>query len=755
MSKKNRRPLPGGSGSSLQKALALHQAGQYGEAEALYRQLPGNDPNVLQLLGVLCFQTGRRTEGKDHLNLALQIDPNHVEALTNLGVAVHEEGDSLEALGFFERALILQPNRPDLLNKEGFILQELDRHSDAILKFEAAIQVQPAFSDAWFNLGHSLVQLKRDHEAEMAYRKVLSFEPSNYKAWSNLGESLYKQHQFEQSIDCYKKSLSIHPTSAAYHNLGQSFNSVGAISGALKATEVSIQLNPKNPIHHAALGELLLSEGRYEEALLSYQQAINFDSKPSKYLLKLAETQFQSGDFEASLETYGDNKSPAVRFLKALTSPIVPRSYAELRDCRERVKHSLAELDISNAISDPLFELTRSPFHLTYQDEPDLSMNLEVARVSVDACPSLVWESPNLATKSSGKIRVGIICSSLNRHSTGRWFLETAAGLADDDIELTFYDTGNRADDWTSILTSRVAKSGRLYSDLEASRNQIAEERFDAIFYPEIGVDPLAYYLSFARLAPFQFTTAGSPWSTGHSNVDVYVSGKDMETDESDSHYSERLFLTNSPLFIFEKGTAALSSRESFGLPENKRIYFCPQPAMKIHPHFDATLNEILDLDPDGVVVFIAGKDRKLAELLNQRFNRFMPDKVNRIFTLGFLSYEKYLGLCSCVDVGLDTHYFGGGNSSLDMLSVGTPVITWPQDVLKGRITHSLYVTMGMKGLSVDSRDDYAKLAVSIAQNSDMRHTFSKEIEAKSDVLFMNRGVIGEFKDLIRRECRP
>ena len=43
--------------------------------------------------------------------------------------------------------------------------------------------------------------------------------------------------------------------------------------------------------------------------------------------------------------------------------------------------------------------------------------------------------------------------------------------------------------------------------DLALAREQIARESLDILFIPEIGMDPLTYYLSFSRLAPIQLTT--------------------------------------------------------------------------------------------------------------------------------------------------------------------------------------------------------------------------------------------------------
>ena len=64
---------------NLQDAFALHQQGQFGQAESIYRQLLDIDPtnaDVLHLLGVIAHQTGHHQGAIDLIGDAIAINPN-------------------------------------------------------------------------------------------------------------------------------------------------------------------------------------------------------------------------------------------------------------------------------------------------------------------------------------------------------------------------------------------------------------------------------------------------------------------------------------------------------------------------------------------------------------------------------------------------------------------------------------------------------------------------------------------------------
>jgi Flp pilus assembly protein TadD len=61
-------------------------------------------------LGQALFQAGKVTEAVEHLQQALRIKPDYVEAHFNLGLALEKLGRTPEAIEQFEQALKLQPD---------------------------------------------------------------------------------------------------------------------------------------------------------------------------------------------------------------------------------------------------------------------------------------------------------------------------------------------------------------------------------------------------------------------------------------------------------------------------------------------------------------------------------------------------------------------------------------------------------------------------------------------------------------------
>jgi cell division protein FtsZ len=55
-----------------------------------------------------------------------------------------------------------------------------------------------------------------------------------------------------------------------------------------------------------------------------------------------------------------------------------------------------------------------------------------------------------------------------------------------------------------------------------------------------------------------------------------------------------------------------MKQRKDLGLPENVRLYGCPQTLFKLHPDFDAVLAKILLQDPKGYIVLIGGEENEI-----------------------------------------------------------------------------------------------------------------------------------------------
>jgi predicted O-linked N-acetylglucosamine transferase (SPINDLY family) len=78
----------------------------------------------------------------------------------------------------------------------------------------------------------------------------------------------------------------------------------------------------------------------------------------------------------------------------------------------------------------------------------------------------------------------------------------------------------------------------------------------------------------------------------------------------------------------------------------------------------------------------------------------------------------------------VDTLHCSGGNTSLDALHAGLPIITCPGALMRGRQSMAMLRHLGLHELIVDSPQRLAELAVEIAHDPGRREALGKRIRS-------------------------
>ncbi len=268
-------------------------------------------------------------------------------------------------------------------------------------------------------------------------------------------------------------------------------------------------------------------------------------------------------------------------------------------------------------------------------------------------------------------------------------------------------------------------------------------------------MDIFTYGLAFARLAPVQCTTWGHPVTTGIPAMDYFVSDADMEPEGADEHYSERLVRLDTLTTHYRKPELSEypKTRSAFGLDEEAHYYLVAQYLFKIHPDFDLILGEILRRDPEGRVLLVHGARRAWSQILMARFRRAMPEVAERIQFIDQQSQKDFLALMTAVDVSLDIPHFNGGNTAIEALTVGTPVVTMPTALARGRFCSALYKHIGVTDCITETPDDYVDLAVRLATEPSFRKKIVKKILKNKDRLFENEKAISAWERFFLEAC--
>ena len=243
----------------------------------------------------------------------------------------------------------------------------------------------------------------------------------------------------------------------------------------------------------------------------------------------------------------------------------------------------------------------------------------------------------------------------------------------------------------------------------------------------------------------------GHPQTTGIPTIDYFLSGEELDTADGQQAYTEQLVRLRGLQTYYHRPQRKdpVRDRAYFKLPSTANLYGCPQALFKFHPEFDEVLERILQSDSAGLLVVIEGNYRQWTELLKNRWRDSMPDVFDRIRFLPRMSRNDFLHLTALCDVLLDPLHFGGGNSSFEAMAAGTPVVTLPSDLLRGRITRAQYKMMDLLECVVDSKEHYATLANRLGTDADFRQDTSRKIKDAAPSLFENSDSIRAIEEFL------
>ncbi len=532
----------------------------------------------------------------------------------------------------------------------------------------------------------------------------------------------------------------------------------GCLEEALATLKEALQIAPDDAELWLSGGLLALELGALGESLAYCEEALRLDRR-SLQAAECARRISVAGGLPEEVLRYTDLReklqpSPETLLARRLFLPAILRSVPAIGALRRQYEAGLDEaLAAAEPWHDP-YNLQLPAFYLAYHGRNDRDLQRKAAQLYLRRIPELAFVAPHCAARirRTGRIRIGFISRFLWAHSIGKTSLGLIERLSRERFEVyVLRITPSREDAVTQLICASADRVVVLDPLVPRAREQIAALELDILFYQDIGLEPTSFFLAFARLARVQCVSFGHPNTTGIPNLDYFISNDLYETEDARAHYSERLFLLRDlpTLAYYYRPVLAPGSapdRSKFALPEAATIYLCPQTLFKIHPDLDAPARRILQRDPRGVLVFIRGQFDQWTQALLERFAATMPDVVDRIRFLPTLGLNDFLELLSVVDVVLDPIHFNGMNSSLESLAMGTPVVTLPTALQRGRHTQAMYRKMGILDCVASSVEDYADIAVRLANDPGYAADVRRRIRERSAALFEDARVVEEFE---------
>lgn len=723
-------PLPQiGATPTFADALALYNAGDIKTAKSLLEALLADEPlnvEMLVTLGMCEWQLRDFKVAEETLGKALAIAPNHEVALRGLGLVYLETQRLKDAYGVLKKCVTVAPTSPQAWLTLGLAEQRMERLDDAESSLRKALSLKPGYSEALNNLGTVLTAKRNYRDALEVLFKAIVEKPGNVDAYRSLAKNLRELGSDREALMVLKRAVRIDPKSSnAWNEIGSIYRDWSDTPKAIDAYRKAFEVEPANYDAKANLSCILSNDGACDEARELCDE-----------ILEVGEAQM------------------GVRFRRAIIIPAIMESVEQIEERRAMLHRDLDDLaNYKGIVEDPIGQIGATNFYLAYHGCNDRDLQVKTATILQRIAPSLNYIAPHIGRKrKGGRIRLGIYSRHLGKHTIGILWSHLFARLDKEKFEVFLYHNLPVNSGIPEALINRVDKQTRLAWKLDECRRAIARDELDILYYPDLGMDPLSYFQAFARLAPIQAVTWGHPLTTGIPTVDYFVSATELEIPSAQDHYSEKLVrLPTLNTFYLRPEAGPELTRERLGVRSDATIYICPQTLFKFHPDIDAIFKGILDQDPNGQLLLLDGTCARHTALIKERFHRTMPEVMDRVIFTPRFTHDEFLSLLKMGDVMLDPTNFGGGSTTIQALSFGTPVVTLPSQFLRARISYASYRTMGVSDFIARDADDYCRIALELGRNKGYREGAREMLYEKSGALYSNPLVVTEFETFLEQ----
>ncbi|PAV88559.1 hypothetical protein WR25_21848 [Diploscapter pachys] len=249
-----------------------------------------------------------------HFEKAVQLDPNFLDAYINLGNVLKEARIFDRAVAAYLRALNLAANHAVVHGNLACVYYEQGLIDLAIDTYRRAIELQPNFPDAYCNLANALKEKGLVQEAEAAYMTALELCPSHADSQNNLANIKREQGKIEEATRLYLKALEVEFFKVLFFpileevilkkdRLNSSFDFLLILIFLFFKFKI-FQIYPEFAAAHSNLASILQQQGKLQEAILHYKEAIRIAPTFADAYSNMGNTLKEMGDAQNALQCY-------------------------------------------------------------------------------------------------------------------------------------------------------------------------------------------------------------------------------------------------------------------------------------------------------------------------------------------------------------------------------------------------------------------------------------------------------------------
>ncbi|MBN2018727.1 MAG: tetratricopeptide repeat protein [Sedimentisphaerales bacterium] len=281
------------------------------EYEKLKEEYP-DDLSTAITLGYLYIAVKKFKLACDTFTTGILIQPDNFRPDNDPIDTLIETGEFDGALRQIDEALEEFPDRPDLLLRRGFVFAKLDQPEEALQEYSRAVEICPDFLEANIRLGSYYLHLGRPDSAVFQLSRAVSVNDRIVDAYIGLSTAQKLAGNTGEALASLSMASAVETNgpilfAEAVRLQSQCLPDVArdesqTIISAIHAYNLLLKAHPHNPQIHYRLGCLLMSVGRFSQAIELFSKAVELHPTFSAARNKLAVCLYEDDEKAFALE---------------------------------------------------------------------------------------------------------------------------------------------------------------------------------------------------------------------------------------------------------------------------------------------------------------------------------------------------------------------------------------------------------------------------------------------------------------------
>lgn len=291
----------------LQHAIEAHKSGNAQLAFENYQKqlkLTPDDPNALQLFGLLLMSGNQFLEATKLMERSLQINEQQPHVWNNLGSCYKRQNLVDKAVECYKKALEFKSDFIESIRNLTYLLIQENRAEEA-LKFTETMLFNALDNNDIKLLHAKAANAAGQHElAANLYESLLLLNPDDSALKHDLGIAYRLNGQPLKALEQFKSVLSVIQDSfALYHNLANTYSDMAELTQAIEYYQKALTLNPVYLDSHVNLNNLLWETGDNESFLKSFEKTLDAGQASADLVFSYAHFLLRAKDFQRGLDT--------------------------------------------------------------------------------------------------------------------------------------------------------------------------------------------------------------------------------------------------------------------------------------------------------------------------------------------------------------------------------------------------------------------------------------------------------------------